>query len=98
VDYRQVLDASTFALFSRLRDLRKTLAEQENVPPYAVFTNEQLAEIAKRRCDSPAALGKINGIGTARVEKYGAILVATLLEHDKQQGTAGAGGGSGKPA
>jgi superfamily II DNA helicase RecQ len=78
IDYRQVLDAPTFALFSKLRDARKILAEKENLPPYAVFTNEQLAEVAKARCTTPAELGKIDGIGPARLEKYGAAVLAAL--------------------
>ncbi len=43
VDYRQVLDTDQFALFSRLRDARKKLAEAEGLPVYAVFSNAQLA-------------------------------------------------------
>ncbi len=45
IDYREVLSESDFALFAKLRGLRKTLAEQEGVPAYALFTNEQLAVI-----------------------------------------------------
>lgn len=78
IDYKQVLDAPTFALFSKLREVRKALAESESLPPYAVFTNEQLAAIAKVRCTTAADLGKIDGIGTARVEKYGAAMVAAV--------------------
>lgn len=84
VDYKTVLDEKTFALFSHLRIVRKALAEKENLPPYAVFTNEQLAEVARRRCVLPADLGKIDGIGAARVEKYGAAIVAAIAQHEKQ--------------
>ena len=82
IDYKAVLDAPTFARFSRLREVRKALAEREALPAYAVFTNEQLAEVA--RLPAPvalAALGKIDGIGTARIEKYGAALLTALAEH-----------------
>lgn len=44
LDYRDLLPPAEFLLFVKLRDLRKQLAEREGVPPYAVFTNEQLAE------------------------------------------------------
>ena len=43
VDYKEVLSEDEFRLFSQLRDLRKTLAEQEGTPVYNIFTNEQLA-------------------------------------------------------
>jgi len=49
VDYREILNAADFSLFSKLRDVRKRLAEENGLPVYAVCTNEQLAEIAKRR-------------------------------------------------
>jgi superfamily II DNA helicase RecQ len=90
IDYKQVLDAPTFALFSRLRDIRKTIAEKEKLPPYAIFTNEQLACIARERCSSVAALSKIDGIGTARIEKYAAaILAITQSHHEEQPGAPG---------
>jgi hypothetical protein len=54
VDYRADLDTATFAMFSRLREARKLLAEKEGLPPYALFTNEQLAEVARRL---PRSLG-----------------------------------------
>jgi len=79
IDYKQVLDAPTFAIFSALRECRKTLAEREALPPYAVFTNEQLAEIARRRCATTGELAKIEGIGAARVEKYGVAVLAALV-------------------
>jgi superfamily II DNA helicase RecQ len=43
IDYKEVLDAPAFALFAKLRDLRKELSVTAAVPAYAVFTNEQLA-------------------------------------------------------
>ncbi|MGC9450037.1 MAG: HRDC domain-containing protein [Oceanipulchritudo sp.] len=78
VDYKQVLSEADFAVFSRLRLLRKELAEKEAIPAYSVFTNEQLSVIAKARPDSLAGIGKIPGIGEARVEKYGAAVLEAL--------------------
>ena len=88
VDYKTVLDEKTFTLFSRLRLLRKSLAEKEGLPPYAVFTNEQLASIANARCAQPADLAKIQGVGPSRVDKYGAAVLETIIEHGKQQSPA----------
>lgn len=78
VDYKQVLNAEDFALFAELRAWRKTIAGAEGVPVYAVFTNEQLAEIVRRQVDSLAALGEIEGVGPARVERYGAAILERL--------------------
>ena len=89
IDYRETLNEQDFALFAKLRALRKTLAEQEGVPAYALFTNEQLAAMVQKRVTSKAALGDIEGVGTARVEKYGDAFLSVLLE--------GAGNNAPKP-
>jgi len=70
IDYREILNEHDFAIFAHLRTLRKTMAEREGVPAYALFTNEQLAEIVRRNVATKSALGEISGIGTARVDKY----------------------------
>jgi superfamily II DNA helicase RecQ len=80
VDFKDVLSAPEFAVFARLRALRKERADAEGVPPYAVFTNEQLAEMVQRRVASAAALREIAGIGEARIEKYGAAFLDILKE------------------
>ena len=49
VDYRERLSPEDFAVFARLRDLRKEMAQAEAVPVYTVFTNEQLAQMVQAR-------------------------------------------------
>lgn len=71
IDYKEVLSEREFALYAKLRDLRKKIAEEEAIPAYAVFTNEQMAEMVKQRVTSATALGAIPGIGKARIDKYG---------------------------
>lgn len=75
VDYKELLDPVTFAKFSLLRDCRKEIAQRDSVPVYLVFTNEELANIAKMSDISIAAAQKIHGIGAKRFEKYGAELI-----------------------
>jgi superfamily II DNA helicase RecQ len=77
-DYRQVLSAAEFARFSKLRQLRKQLADSEAVPVYALFTNAQLAELARRVPKSKAALAEVDGIGDAKVQRYGSVLLGIL--------------------
>ena len=80
VDYKEVLSPEDFVTFARLRELRKELAKTEQVPAYAIFTNEQLAEIAKALPVSGHALSKIEGVGENRVEKYGTQFLNLLKE------------------
>jgi superfamily II DNA helicase RecQ len=81
IDYRETLKADEFTLFDELRDLRKQLAKEESAPVYAIFTNEQLAQIVRQRAVSLVALKKISGLGDARIEKYGARVVEIADKH-----------------
>jgi superfamily II DNA helicase RecQ len=78
VDYKEVLKPEEFEVFSRLRDWRKSVAEKEGVPVYTVLTNEQLAQMVQKQVKSKAGLKEIEGVGDARVEKYGDALVQLL--------------------
>lgn len=78
IDYREVLSETDFAVFAELRTLRKELAERESVPAYALFTNEQLADMVRENVTTKASLGKITGVGEARVEKYGDTFLQKL--------------------
>ena len=73
-----MLPAAEFLVFAKLRDLRKQIADRDGVPPYAVFTNEQLADMVRNKARSAADLGRIEGIGPARIEKYAARVLEIL--------------------
>ena len=83
-----MLSQTDFALFARLRALRKQLAEREGVPAYALFTNEQLAEMVQRGVHNAAGLKEIDGVGDARIEKYGAAFLMVLKGGDEEGRTA----------
>ena len=76
VDYRELLSPADFEVFARLRAIRKKIAERDGLPAYAIFTTEQLAAIARGRPGSAAELGRLPGVGKARLEKYGAAFLA----------------------
>lgn len=78
VDYKDVLTPEQFEVFSKLRELRKQIADKEAVPVYAIFTNEQLAIMVQKQADSRAKLREIEGIGEAKVEKYAEPFLALL--------------------
>jgi ATP-dependent DNA helicase RecQ len=59
------------ALFQRLRELRKELADRQGVPAYIVFSDKVLVEIAVRRPSGPAELLAVPGVGPAKLERYG---------------------------
>ena len=95
VDWKQVLAEADFTVFAQLRQARKALAEREGVPIFAVFSNEQLATMVRQRATSLAALVAIDGIGPARLERYGAAMLQIL---GSAFGSAGAAPASPAPA
>jgi superfamily II DNA helicase RecQ len=80
IDYKTILSPDEFTIFSLLRELRKELSQQEGVPVFALFSNEQLAQMVQRRCSSKADLLGIEGIGEAKVDKYAQRLLPTLAK------------------
>lgn len=94
IDYREVLSAEDFAVFARLRQLRKEIAQADAVPVYTIFTNDQLAQMVQSRATTKAALEKISGVGDARIEKFGAQFLDVL---GRQSGGDGTGAPSEPP-
>ena len=79
-DYKEILSPEVFEIFSRLRKVRKTISEKENVPAYAVFTDEQMAELAQMKDISKENMKKIHGIGEKTVERFGDLVVGMYKE------------------
>ena len=75
IDYKEILSVDEFERFSRLRERRKKISQEDGVPPYMVMTDAQLAEIAKMENPQISALERIEGVGMARVEKFGERLL-----------------------
>jgi len=75
IDYREVLNPAEYALYDKLRDLRKQIAEKSGIPIYAVFTNDQLAGMIKKPPKAPKDLLSISGIGEARIKQYGEAFI-----------------------
>ncbi|MEI6297526.1 MAG: HRDC domain-containing protein [bacterium] len=75
VDYKEILNENEFSVFSKLREYRKIIASKDAVPAYAVFTDEELAGIARLPVLEAAKLIEIKGIGDKKVEKYGNQLI-----------------------
>ena len=77
-----VLTGADEALLARLRDLRRSISREEQVPAYVVFPDRTLAEMAVRRPTTPSALGQIRGVGPVKIEKYGERFLEVLCSAD----------------
>jgi superfamily II DNA helicase RecQ len=83
VDYREILDPATFAVFATLRARRKELAELEGVPAHVIATNEQMAQIARMRAASLDDLKQVDGLGESRLRRYGRALLDVVAAASK---------------
>jgi ATP-dependent DNA helicase RecQ len=69
------------SLFAALRQLRKEIADREQVPPYIIFTDSTLREICRNQPLTRGALLGIKGVGEAKLAKYGDEFIAKVREH-----------------
>jgi ATP-dependent DNA helicase RecQ len=69
------------ALWEALRARRRTLAETQGVPPYVIFHDATLAEMAERRPRNADDLLAISGVGVAKLERYGSEFLEVIREH-----------------
>jgi len=70
------------ALFEKLRSRRRELAEAQGVPPYVVFHDATLAEMARRRPRDLGQMAAISGIGEHKLAAYGKPFLELLREEE----------------
>jgi ATP-dependent DNA helicase RecQ len=69
------------ALFERLRRLRKKLADQRAVPPYIVFSDVALRQMAHYYPVNRSQFSRINGVGERKLEEFGTDFMAEIEEY-----------------
>lgn len=77
-NYRKLLNEQNTPLFNQLREWRKNRSMKDSVPPYVLFTNYQLANIAAKAPTSLQQLSAIEGVGKAKLEKYGKDIIGII--------------------
>lgn len=68
-------------LFEKLRSLRKSLAEAQNVPPYVVFGDKALRQMCQTLPTSSDAFLRVSGVGQKKLEQYGDSFMSLIREH-----------------
>jgi len=69
-------------LFEALRSLRTRLAREQGVPPYVIFHDATLREIARLRPQTPGDLALVGGIGAGKIERYGDEVLDVVAENE----------------
>ncbi len=77
------------ALFDQLRELRRNLAAKQGVPPYVVFTDRSLHEMARFLPVSAGEMLRITGVGEFRLTRYGTPFMETIQAFRKAHPDAG---------
>jgi ATP-dependent DNA helicase RecQ len=72
------LPAKAAGVFERLRAWRGAAAREQGVPAYVIFHDATLREIATRRPKDLDELGRIGGIGEAKLNRHGQAVLDTL--------------------
>jgi ATP-dependent DNA helicase RecQ len=72
------LDPAARELWDRLRAWRLDEAHRQEMPPYVIFHDATLIEVARRRPNSLAALADIPGIGRSKLDRYGEALLGVV--------------------
>ncbi|MGQ0620400.1 MAG: DNA helicase RecQ [Panacagrimonas sp.] len=67
-------------LFERLRELRKRLADEQGVPPYVVFGDASLREMAEQQPCDANRFEDISGVGSAKLRQYGEVFTTLIRE------------------
>ncbi|MGG4608241.1 ATP-dependent DNA helicase RecQ [Providencia sp. Me31A] len=68
-------------LFAKLRKLRKSIADEENIPPFVVFNDATLIEMAEHTPTSSVELLLINGVGERKLERFGEAFMTLIRDH-----------------
>jgi ATP-dependent DNA helicase RecQ len=68
-------------LFAKLRALRKELADADDVPPYVVFNDKTLAEMAQLMPTNDSEFLKVSGVGFTKLNKYGAPFLNAIRDY-----------------
>ena len=69
------------ALFESLRQLRKQLADERGVPPYIVFSDVALRQMARFYPANDADFSRISGVGEKKLREFGAVFLAAIVSH-----------------
>jgi ATP-dependent DNA helicase RecQ len=79
---RDAIPAADRGLFEKLRAKRLELARAGNVPPYVIFHDKTLTEMAARAPRSAAELAGISGVGEAKLARYGEAFLEVIRGHE----------------
>ena len=80
VEEEIVLDIRSLKLYEELKVLRSDIASEEEVPPYRIFPNKTLTQLAYTQPTTPYELISVKGIGPKKLEVYGESIIKCIVD------------------
>ena len=77
--------AQSGGLFEHLRTLRTALAQQQGVPPYVIFTNAALEDMAEKQPEDLNGFMQVSSVGAVKAERYGEAFLQAIAEWKAEQ-------------
>ncbi len=84
-EQKQQLAGSDADLFDILKEVRSTLAKENGVPPFVIFSNATLQDMAKKKPINTNAFKKVSGVGELKAAWYGKAFIARIREYIREQ-------------
>ena len=80
---KDALTAAGFKLFDKFRELRLQIAREENMPPYIIFSDKTLIDMAVKMPRSKSEMLEVSGVGENKYGKYGERFLRVIEEMDE---------------
>jgi len=75
------------ALFERLRRLRKRLADERGVPPYIVFSDVSLRQMARFYPSNETEFAQISGVGEQKLKRFSKVFLSAIAKYRRENST-----------
>lgn len=69
------------ALFERLRQKRRELADEQGVPAFVIFSDRTLHDMARLQPQTPAEFLQVSGVGQVKLRQYGDVMIAVVAQY-----------------
>ncbi len=76
-----ILNSRGLELFEQLRELRSTIAKEENMPPYIIFADKTLVDMCVRVPFNKQEMLKVTGVGENKFNRYGGRFLDSIMEY-----------------
>ena len=82
----ETLTSSGYKLFERLKKLRLEIAREESMPPYIIFSDKTLIDMAAKMPASKLEMLDVSGVGENKFAKYGERFLEVIEEYRREVG------------